>query len=617
VQIKEVLFHWIPLARKSAVRFPFTILNAIACAALSLLLIWVDPLNSNDLEKCLWILSLGISLFTAAALLPVAPKKRPFTQIATVLILAFLLWFHRDDSGPDFQMRLVALFLAGHLAAAIAPFLWNRDQLAFWRFNQKLFVRAILTAIYTGLLYGGIAVAVWSLDPLFGLKIDTKVYVSLWAVIAYVVSVLFFLAGVPEKPSEVEPSPYPAELRVLVPNVALPLIAVYFSILYIYAAKILFTRVWPSGKIGWLISSLSFVVILSNLLTYPIAEDRDRPFVRWLSKNAYRLLLPLMIILFLAVWERVESYGWTEARFALLILGLWTTFVAATSVVTKKRIPIFWVPASLFIVTVIAAYGPLNMFNVSRRSQETRIARILSAHGYQSDGKTGSFSKELAHESRKALSSSLEFLCEREGVSVLRTVLNVDFKSNSEGSQRSNWSCLWDNGDAARAMKAAGTTYPRTDGLASTKMTALRYQGRDETDLELQSLGIVYSRFGFYDRNLVEAGSAAKSAKEDVQTLSSDGSTMEWNKKTHEALFKFKGHVARFDLSSVVSDLVAKKNAVPLTYNEVDKTPPMSLIQGESTLIISEIWLEEDATTKLVSLTNLSGAVFTQRRQKR
>ncbi|RYZ63308.1 MAG: DUF4153 domain-containing protein, partial [Proteobacteria bacterium] len=169
-------------------------------------------------------------------------------------MLTAILLTHQGLTDTVFFIRLLILLLIVHLAVATAPFLFNRDQFAFWRYNQALFARAILTVAYAGLLFAGIAVGIWSLDPLFAIKFESKIYLSVWCVIAYLVSVLFFWAAVPEDPQHIEEKGYPSELRILVPNVALPLIAIYLGILYVYAVKIAVTRIWPEGKIGWLIS---------------------------------------------------------------------------------------------------------------------------------------------------------------------------------------------------------------------------------------------------------------------------------------------------------------------------------------------------------------------------
>ena len=130
-QIRDVLFHWIPLARQSAKRFPLTILTALLCTAYSLYLTW-NPYLPGRKEQTLFLLSLGIALFTAIALLPFRELTAKFKTRESVLkiganavgvaLLTAILLTHQGLTDTVFFIRLLILLLIVHLAVATAPF---------------------------------------------------------------------------------------------------------------------------------------------------------------------------------------------------------------------------------------------------------------------------------------------------------------------------------------------------------------------------------------------------------------------------------------------------------------------------------------------------------------
>ena len=96
--------------------------------------------------------------------------------------------------------------------------------------------------------------------------------------------------------------------------VLLPLVGIYLVILYAYGLKILFQWNWPQGWVSQLVLWYSVVSILSILLLWPLREKADSGWIKSFTSWFFRLLIPLLVMLFLAIFERIGDYGLTVNR---------------------------------------------------------------------------------------------------------------------------------------------------------------------------------------------------------------------------------------------------------------------------------------------------------------
>ena len=126
--------------------------------------------------------------------------------------------------------------------------------------------------VAVGGLCSGAAIALAALDKLFGVDVPGTGYLRLWFTFGFVFNTWFFLGGVPRDFAALEASrDYPAGIKAFTQYVLLPIVAVYLVILTAYLVKVLPTWNWPSGWIGWLVSSVAAAGILSLRLVHPAA----------------------------------------------------------------------------------------------------------------------------------------------------------------------------------------------------------------------------------------------------------------------------------------------------------------------------------------------------------
>ena len=181
-----------------------------------------------------------------------------------------------------------------------------------------LFLRLCLVAIFSWAMFAGLSLAIGSLNILFSIEIAPEWFFRLGVTIGVLFAPWFFLAGVPTSVKKLKLNFHPA-LRVFTLFIGLPIVGVYMIILYAYSAKIIITNVWPEGGIIWLIFAFLVIGIFVTMLSYPLhllETDRFQKMHRFF----FWALLPIMVVYFLALYFRVDSYGWTDNRILVGVL---------------------------------------------------------------------------------------------------------------------------------------------------------------------------------------------------------------------------------------------------------------------------------------------------------
>jgi len=154
------------------------------------------------------------------------------------------------------------------------------------------------------------------------------------------------------------------------------------------------------------------VGILALLLVHPLKEKSTKSWVKIFSKIFYYTLIPLIILLFTAIFTRILEYGYTEPRYFVLLLALWLTTVVFYFIFIKKS-TIKFVPISLFTFGLFALVFPyFNTFSVSKRSQKSELQNILTQNNLLEKEKID-FNKKISDTVAEEVSNKFEFLAKR------------------------------------------------------------------------------------------------------------------------------------------------------------------------------------------------------------
>lgn len=370
--------------RSVLIRFPFPLFYAFSGTVCALLLTY-DNVFSNVREvliKGVYISNLGLCLSLALALYsevnPLSIKKKLILNIGIIALLAFLfVWLNPFIRETDVFVLGILCF-AAHLLVAIAAFPHPQQNIGFWQLNKNFFLRFAAAVLYGGVLYIGLAIALASIKELFNVLWDYEIYLRLWIIIIGLFTTTFFLSGIskPLQQLNLEYN-YPKGLKIFTQYVLIPLSSIYLVILLSYELKIILNGTLPRGMVSNLILGYAVFGMLSLLLVHPLKDLEEHKWIKWYSKSFYLLMIPLLVLLFLAVYVRISTYGVTEGRYILCCLALWLSFITVYFLI-KGQNQIRVIPISLVILSLIMVIGPWGMSVVSKKSQQKRLERLLA-----------------------------------------------------------------------------------------------------------------------------------------------------------------------------------------------------------------------------------------------
>jgi len=359
-------------ARATLVRFPLVLL-AGALLALSVI-------ADTDSERNALIPGLGIAFLFAITLFT---ERRGWSAVARLGAqtggIALLLYYFSlpgDFSTTD-QIRFALFAIGAHLLVAFAPYTGRDEVEGFWRYNEILFIRALTAALFTTVLFAGLALALASIDRLFNVDVEPQAYADLAGVLYGVFATWFFLSGVPTDFEALrENGTYPRGLKIFTQYVLLPLVSIYLVILYLYAAKIIISWELPNGWVSSLIIGFAVAGILASLLLWPIRDQEGNRWIRRFFGGFHWAMLPLVLLLVLAIWRRVADYGITENRYFIIALAVWLAGITLYFIISRRD-NIKLIPITLCVMALVGSFGPWSAFEVSVDSQTTRLEELL------------------------------------------------------------------------------------------------------------------------------------------------------------------------------------------------------------------------------------------------
>lgn len=365
-------------------RFPGAL--ALACAVTVVLMY----INHAKPREDVWahtamVLALGIP---AALCIKMVFERITVKKAAAVLVYALAAgmllgyyFFLLPDMGMVSVSRYIAFSLALYLLFTAIPYWGCRE--GYELYVIKLFTGFIVTYFYSLILFAGLAAILFTVNTLFSAGISSKVYFDLWLFVAGIFAPAYFLAEVPAAGARYSGDDYPQFLKVLLLYIVMPLLVVYTGILYVYFLKILVTRIWPAGIVSNLVLWYSFISLAVLFFIYILREKNT--WVRIFTAFFPKLIVPLLLMMFIAMGIRIDAYGITENRFLVLTGGLWSTG-CMLYLACKKNTRNILLVLSAAVIAVLVVSGPWSCYSVSKYSQNARFESLLMKNNMVSGG---------------------------------------------------------------------------------------------------------------------------------------------------------------------------------------------------------------------------------------
>ena len=461
---------WIA-ARGSFVRFPGVMLCAVTGAVAAIVAVEVD--DPEDWVKLFLCAQLGIPFMFAITL---AGEARGWSA-ARVWALRALALLALVGYGLTFQEKYEVVSGTRHaqytigalLLVAFLPFRIQEQPGGFWQYNRSLFTRMCVAVLYSAVLCGGLELALVGIDELLGVNVPDELYFHLFATIAMVVMPWVFAGGVPRDiPALDTDTEYPRGLKVFAQYILLPIVIIYLAILMIYLGKIVVTRVWPSGWIGWMVSIVAVVGIFANLLVHPVRDREGNQWVRTYARWYYIIMVPAAVMLLLAVGKRIDQYGITENRYILAVLGTWLAGLCVYFILRSSR-NIKVIPITLCIIAFATSFGPWGAFSVSHSSQLGRLAGLLERNGILVEGVLVPAPGDVPLEDRREISAITHYIVTTHGVDRIRPWFGERWAQVDSAGAVTGGEGKAEQTAVVRVVKAMGITYVerwRTSGNA-------------------------------------------------------------------------------------------------------------------------------------------------------
>jgi Domain of unknown function (DUF4153) len=413
-------------------RFPLTMIAAAAgvFAAMTLIHGVKDVLEDTYL-KIMLSAALGLPLFLAARIVVEKWRlSRIWRWVPPLVVAVQLAGFYMmlgedgifDDEAVIF--RFMGLNLVAHLMVAFLPYLDDTPVADFWEYNKRLFGTFVVGALYSLVIYAGLSVAILAIDNLFNANINDEIYGQLFVFIAGIFNTCFFLANYPAQFSALagEGSSYDVVIKNLTKFILIPIVAIYFLILYAYSAKILVTWELPKGWVSSLVLGFSVAGVFTYLLNYLLPKLDDSVVVSSYRRWFFYVLLPMVALLFVGIGRRMSDYGVTEERYFVAAAGVWLLLLSLYFIFSKID-NIKFIPISLAVFALLSVLGPFNALRVSGNSQLNRLTTMLEKNGMLADGLIVAAKDTLDKEEADGIRSAFMFMRSRGHFRKLRPLL--------------------------------------------------------------------------------------------------------------------------------------------------------------------------------------------------
>lgn len=336
----------------SVERFPITLCYLLAFISWGVTDCWCyrsfynAPTLLQNLQPALWFLTInGMLLTFAVSLWCEQTRKQAWCKklqiIANILLAADFIniIFNYNNFSNSVWVGRMAIETALIVSIIFVPALKETSQrhrlmFSFSQFGNLIVAgaTAAVIAIALGIIYGTILL-------LFG-EINSSIYTSSLIIFSAGLGILIFIGCVntydetEAMAAEYQPKKLTANL---VRYILLPLTAIYTLILYVYGVKIIAVGVLPKGEICFMVTALTAVVYLLLFLLKALDGNEDDKLTRIALKFFPAALLPLLVMMSVAIGERVGQYGITIDRLYVITFNVWAYATAIYLFITRAR----------------------------------------------------------------------------------------------------------------------------------------------------------------------------------------------------------------------------------------------------------------------------------------
>jgi len=412
-------------------RFPYAIFFSTLTTFLLIYVInmedYYTPESLEIFMKIAMVAALGFPLFLIIKVFferveNINKFNKLAIRIAAIILLIGYYFLLLDQINMVSATRYIAVSLSLYLLFLVIPYFYKKE--IFEIYVVKIFTRLFITFIYSAILFAGLSAILFTINELLNIPIAEIFYPSTGLTIGGIFAPIFLLAKIPKQTENFQLKEYPNIFEILLTYIIMPLISIYTTILYIYFIKILVTQQLPEGLVAHLViwySSLS-IIILFFISPLKVKRKWIKSFRKWLPLA----LIPLLLMMFLAMYIRIKAYGITENRYFVVVLGLWVLGIALYYIFSKKKNNIL-LPLTLSLIMILSVFGPWSSYAVSIYSQNQRFESLLNKYNMVKDNKVVNNQVQIAKDDQEQIQAIIRYFKNNHSLADIK-YLPQDFK---------------------------------------------------------------------------------------------------------------------------------------------------------------------------------------------
>ena len=348
-----------------------------------------------DIDKVIEISLMAIPLFVAL--------KHLRDDIKTKLLgVAFLVYYGYFYVLGIYHIKNFFLFLSFCIMIVWTKHIKGADNSTIWAWTRQVLGGFVASFVVGFVVFGGVSLAFWAVDMLFGVDFSDHVYERLAIVAFAFLATNLFLSSLLEQSSK----EYSRYETIFGKYLLVGLSAIYFLILFVYDAKTLVTLEMPKGVITWLSIGFSTVAILTYLYLTPFKSSKKKLF--WL------VVFLQTFMLFYAIGIRIDEYGVTPNRYFVVMFGVWLFGLSLYFLIVKNA-SYKWIFITMSFMAVFSQFGYFSAHEVSKISQIKKLKELIA--------KNSPLSEKTSDKIKKQISDTYFFLQIRYGDSAVEEAI--------------------------------------------------------------------------------------------------------------------------------------------------------------------------------------------------
>ncbi len=327
--------------------------------------------------------------------------------------LALAVWMAWGMHAIEATAALLSIIVLVAAALLCLPHARRGNDLDMWSLASKLVVGGVVALVAATVMQLGEVLLCYLGEQLFGIGLPRKLPLDLvWVNFALVAPVVV-LQFVPREPAG-DAAGLPRLLAGIVHYLFMPLLGLYFVVLYVYGAKILLAFTLPNGMVAWLVTAMMAGMLAVLALTYPTRSDPASRADRWAWRWLPVLALPLLVLMSVGIGRRLADYGITVSRLYVLTFNVWCYGVCIYLIAKGHKARLSHVLASLAAVGVLTSVGPQSYANVVLRQFKAQVRAALGSQvklPLTNDGYLAwQQSAKLLPDQREAIDSKIDYI---------------------------------------------------------------------------------------------------------------------------------------------------------------------------------------------------------------